>query len=91
MPVEFVGGLFPRNQLAPRQAYGAPLDLTYLRDLARAHEHAGFDHVLIASGGREYGYVYMAERTEISPERQTLSTVLRVMTQPSPILTSSTS
>jgi alkanesulfonate monooxygenase len=53
MPVEFVGGLFPRNQLAPRNAYNAKPDLEYLRDLAQAHEHAGFDRVLIANGGGE--------------------------------------
>ncbi len=52
MPIEFVGGLFPRNQLAQRAANASSrLDLDYLRDLARAHEHAGFDRVLIANGG----------------------------------------
>ncbi len=52
MTVEFVGGLFPRQQLAQRAANASPrLDLDYLRDLARAHEHAGFDRVLIANGG----------------------------------------
>jgi alkanesulfonate monooxygenase len=51
MPVELVGGLFPRNQLAPRQAYAGRIDLDWIRDLARAHEHAGFDRVLIANGG----------------------------------------
>lgn len=51
MAVEFVGGLFPENQLAPRAAYGAGLDLVWLRDLAQAHERAGFDRVLIANGG----------------------------------------
>jgi alkanesulfonate monooxygenase len=51
MPVEFVGGLFPRNQLAPRAAYASKIDLEYLRDLARAHEQADFDRVLIANGG----------------------------------------
>lgn len=66
MPIEFVGGLFPRNQLAQRQAYGAPLDLTYLRDLARAHEHAGFDRVLIANGGGDPMFLaaYAAAHTE---------------------------
>jgi alkanesulfonate monooxygenase len=53
MPVEFVGGLFARNQLAPRGAIAARPDLNYLRDLARAHEHAGFDRVLIANGGAD--------------------------------------
>ncbi|WP_246051613.1 LLM class flavin-dependent oxidoreductase [Panacagrimonas perspica] len=43
--------MFPRNQLAPRAAYGATIDLDYLRDLARAHEQADFDRVLIANGG----------------------------------------
>jgi alkanesulfonate monooxygenase len=66
MPVEFVGGLFPRNQLAPRQAYGQGIDLQYLRDLARAHEHAGFDRVLIASGGGDPAVLagYAAAQTE---------------------------
>jgi len=66
MPVEFVGGLFPRNQLAPRQGYGVGLDLEYLRDLARAHEHAGFDRVLIANGGGDPAYLanYAASVTE---------------------------
>lgn len=66
MPVEFVGGLFPRNQLAPRQAYRTPIGLEYLRDLARAHEHAGFDRVLIASGGGDPATLaaYAAAHTE---------------------------
>jgi alkanesulfonate monooxygenase len=66
MSIEFVGGLFPRNQLAPRAAYRTPLDLTWLRDLARAHEHAGFDRVLIATGGGDPATVaaYAASQTE---------------------------
>lgn len=66
MSIEVVGGLFPRNQLAPRQAYGSKLDLTYLRDLARAHEHAGFDRVLIANGGGDPLFLaaYAASQTE---------------------------
>ncbi|GAB7562235.1 LLM class flavin-dependent oxidoreductase [Methylobacillus methanolivorans] len=66
MPVEFVGGLFPRNQYAPRQGASAKLDLEYLRDLARAHEHAGFDRVLIANGGGDPAYLaaYAASQTE---------------------------
>lgn len=64
--LEFVGGLFPRNQLAPRKAYAAGIDLTYLRDLARAHEHAGFDRVLIANGGGDPLFLaaYAAAHTE---------------------------
>lgn len=50
MPVEFVGGLFPRNQLSGPGGARGQLDLNYLRDLARAHEHADFDRVLIANG-----------------------------------------
>jgi alkanesulfonate monooxygenase len=66
MPIEFVGGLFPRNQLAPGLAYGSKIDLTYLRDLARAHEHAGFDRVLIANGGGDPLFLaaYVASQTE---------------------------
>lgn len=66
MPVEFVGGLFPRNQLSPFSAYGQAPDLTYLRDLARAHEHADFDRVLIANGGADPIFLaaYAASQTE---------------------------
>jgi len=69
MPVEFVGGLFPRNQLSPRAASASAsprLDLEYLRDLARAHEHAGFDRVLIANGGGDPLFLaaYAASHTE---------------------------
>lgn len=66
MPVEFVGGLFPRNQLSPRTAYAEKPDLAYLRDLAQAHEHAGFDRVLIANGGGDPLHLaaYAAAHTE---------------------------
>ncbi|MPS48307.1 LLM class flavin-dependent oxidoreductase [Methylobacillus sp.] len=66
MPVEFVGGLFARNQYSPRQGGSEKLDLEYLRDLARAHEHAGFDRVLIANGGGDPAYLaaYAASQTE---------------------------
>lgn len=66
MPVEFVGGLFPRNQLNPFGAYGQAPDLTYLRDLARAHEHADFDRVLIANGGADPIFLaaYAAAQTD---------------------------
>lgn len=51
MPVEFVGGLFPRNQFSgPGGGSAGKLDFDYLRDLARAHEQADFDRVLIANG-----------------------------------------
>lgn len=53
MPVEFVGALTGRDQFrgfpAPGVAQNPELD--YLRDLARAHEHAGFDRVLMLGGG----------------------------------------
>lgn len=66
MPVEFVGGLFPRNQLSPFRAYRGAPDLLYLRDLARAHEHADFDRVLIANGGADPIFLaaYAAGQTE---------------------------
>lgn len=65
MPVEFVGGLFPPDQLNPFRQ-GATPDLAYLRDLARAHEHAGFDRVLIANGGADPIFLaaYAASQTE---------------------------
>ena len=70
MPVEFVGGLFPRNQLAafgggnrqPSAASG--IDLEYLRDLARAHEHAGFDSVLTLTHDPLLTASYAAAHTE---------------------------
>lgn len=51
--VEFVGALAGREQLrvAPGQGQGGPLDLEFLRDLARTHELAGFDRVLMLAGG----------------------------------------
>ncbi|HSH97480.1 MAG: LLM class flavin-dependent oxidoreductase [Methylophilaceae bacterium] len=66
MPVEFVGGLFPRNQLAPGTANRGNIDLEYLRDLARAHEQADFDRVLIANGGGDPTFLaaYAAAHTE---------------------------
>lgn len=67
MPVEFVGGLFPRNQFAgPGGGSAGKLDLKYLRDLARAHEHADFDRVLIANGGGDPLHLatYAAAHTE---------------------------
>jgi alkanesulfonate monooxygenase len=66
MTVEFVGGLFPENQLAPRSAYAGAPDLKFLRDLAQAHERAGFDRVLIANGGGEPQHLaaYAAAHTE---------------------------
>ena len=66
MTIEFVGGLFPRDQLAPRAAYRAPLDPAWLRDLARAHETAGFDRVLIATGGGDPAFIaaHAAAHTE---------------------------
>ena len=67
MPVEFVGGLFPRNQLNPFGAYGQAPDLEYLRDLARAHEHAGFDRVLIANGGADP--IFLAAHAAAHTER----------------------
>ena len=66
MPVEFVGGLFPRNQLSgPGGAARGALDLEYLRDLARAHEQADFDRVLIANGNDPvFLAAYAASHTE---------------------------
>lgn len=65
MPVEFVGGLFPRNQLAgPMGNRFGTIDLEYLRDLARAHEHAGFDAVLTLTHDPLQTAAYAASQTE---------------------------
>jgi alkanesulfonate monooxygenase len=65
MPVEFIGGLFPRNQLAgPMGSAFGTIDLEYLRDLARAHEHAGFDSVLTLTHDPLQTAVYAAAHTE---------------------------
>jgi alkanesulfonate monooxygenase len=65
MLVEFVGGLFPRNQLAgPGGGNQGKIDLPYLRDLARAHEHAGFDSVLTLTHDPLLTAVYAASHTE---------------------------
>lgn len=65
MPVEFVGGLFPRNQLAgPMGNRPGGIELPYLRDLARAHEHAGFDAVLTLTHDPLQTAAYAASQTE---------------------------
>lgn len=51
MPVEFVGALAGHDQFGGPPGGGATLDLDYLRDLAIAHERAGFDRVLMLAGG----------------------------------------
>lgn len=64
MSVEFVGGLFPRNQLARPTSAASGIDLEYLRDLARAHEHAGFDTVLTLTHDPLLTASYAAAHTE---------------------------
>jgi alkanesulfonate monooxygenase len=65
MPVEFVGGLFPRNQLSgPGGSSQGTIDLEYLRDLGRAHEHAGFDTVLTLTHDPLLTAQYVASHTE---------------------------
>ncbi len=53
MPVEFVGALVGHDQFRGPPGPGIAQDpeLDYLRDLAVAHEHAGFDRVLMLGGG----------------------------------------
>lgn len=69
MSVEFIGGLFPHDQLAGfgskkgQQAWSG-IDLEYLRDLARAHEHAGFDSVLTLTHDPLLTASYAAQHTE---------------------------
>lgn len=64
MPVEFVGGLFPRDQLNRPTSASSAIDLKYLRDLARAHEHAGFDSVLTLTHDPLVTATYVASQTD---------------------------
>ena len=50
MSIEFVGMIFPRQWSETRGVRSPDFDLAFIREHARAHEHAGFDRVLIASG-----------------------------------------
>ena len=50
MAIEFVGMIFPSQWSETRGVRSGTLDLDYLRYHSRAHENAGFDRVLIASG-----------------------------------------
>ncbi|MGH8356050.1 MAG: LLM class flavin-dependent oxidoreductase, partial [Pseudomonas sp.] len=50
MSIEFVGMIFPRQWSETRGVRSPDFDLDFIRHHARAHEHAGFDRVLIASG-----------------------------------------
>ncbi|PTQ68995.1 LLM class flavin-dependent oxidoreductase [Pseudomonas sp. GV071] len=50
MSIEFVGMVFPSQWSESKGPRAAGFDLDYLRHHARAHENAGFDRVLIASG-----------------------------------------
>ncbi len=50
MSIEFVGMVFPSQWSESKGPRSAGFDLNYLRHHARAHEAAGFDRVLIASG-----------------------------------------
>lgn len=50
MSIEFVGMIFPSQWSETRGTRTGDFDLEYLRHHSRAHEQAGFDRVLIASG-----------------------------------------
>ncbi|MBF6701293.1 LLM class flavin-dependent oxidoreductase, partial [Acinetobacter baumannii] len=69
MSIEFVGMVFP-NQWSETKGtrIGHKIDLEYLRYHARAHEYAGFDKVLIASGPTSPDSAqiaaYLAQHTE---------------------------
>jgi alkanesulfonate monooxygenase len=47
MPVEFIGMLNTNGASESRQPRGPAIDKAYLSAIAHAHEHAGFDRVLI--------------------------------------------
>ncbi len=50
MPVEFVGMINTKDVSETRFAPGPPIDVDYTRRFIVAHEHAGFDKILINSG-----------------------------------------
>jgi alkanesulfonate monooxygenase len=47
MPVEFVGAIGTQDSSESRRARGPVIDKTFVGTFARAHEHAGFDRVLV--------------------------------------------
>ena len=49
MAIEFVGMIWPSEWSETRGSRSGHFDLKFLRDHLHAHEHAGFDRVLIAS------------------------------------------
>jgi alkanesulfonate monooxygenase len=50
MPVEFIGMINAKDISETRFTPGPPIDIDYTRRFIVAHEHAGFDQVLINSG-----------------------------------------
>jgi alkanesulfonate monooxygenase len=50
MPVEFIGMINAKDISETRFSPGPPIDIDYTRRFIVAHEHAGFDKVLINSG-----------------------------------------
>ncbi len=50
MPVEFIGMINAKDVSETRFVPGPPIDVDYTRRFIVAHEHAGFDQVLINSG-----------------------------------------
>jgi alkanesulfonate monooxygenase len=50
MPVEFIGMINAKDVSETRFSPGPPIDVDYTRRFIVAHEHAGFDRVLINSG-----------------------------------------
>ncbi|WP_139102726.1 LLM class flavin-dependent oxidoreductase, partial [Acinetobacter baumannii] len=69
MSIEFVGLVFPHQWSENKGTrIGHKIDLEYLRYNARAHEYAGFDKVLIASGPTSPDSAqieaYLAQHTE---------------------------
>lgn len=68
MSIEFVGMVFPRPWSETHGDRQPGFDLDYLRFHARAHEQAGFDRVLIASGPGSadslHVAAYLAQHTE---------------------------
>jgi alkanesulfonate monooxygenase len=53
MPIEFVGLVNTRDTSETRNPTAPRIDPSYTDALFRAHEHAGFDKVLINSGSTQ--------------------------------------
>jgi len=69
MAVEFIGHVFPHEQSETIPQSGPVVQPDYLRALARAHEGAGFDWVLIPHSSSMVDGFMVADQTLAATER----------------------